>query len=58
MARPARFRASLNITGDLVACVVMDRWTKSETPRAEEMREAARTEFLQEVKNEDVVISS
>ena len=53
-----RFRASLNITGDLVACVVMDRWTKSETPRAEEMREAARTEFLQEVKNEDVVISS
>jgi Na+/H+-dicarboxylate symporter len=53
-----RFRTSLNVTGDLVACVVMDRWTKSETPRAEEMREAARTEYIQAVKNEDVIVSS
>jgi Na+/H+-dicarboxylate symporter len=44
-----RFRTSLNVTGDLVACVVMDRFTSSKIPRrAEELTDAgAKTPHLE-----------
>lgn len=39
-----RFRTSLNVTGDLVACVVMERFASSETPRSEEVADSAKAE--------------
>lgn len=35
-----RFRTSLNVTGDLVACVVMDRFMPAKRSREEEVRQA------------------
>ena len=52
-----RFRASLNITGDLVACVVMDRFVPAAVSRESEVRSAEEREHIQEACNEDVVIS-
>lgn len=52
-----RFRTSLNVTGDLVACVVMDRFVPAATSRESEVRSAAQREHRQKTCNEDVVIS-
>ncbi len=41
-----RFRTSLNVTGDLVACVVMERFAPSRHPRSTEMAEGAGAEHL------------
>jgi Na+/H+-dicarboxylate symporter len=41
-----RFRTSLNVSGDLVACVVMDRFTSSKTSRQIELAREKRTESL------------
>ncbi|MBO6634287.1 dicarboxylate/amino acid:cation symporter [Parvibaculum sp.] len=53
-----RFRTSLNVTGDLVACVVMDRLVPAKVSRESEIRSAAEREHIQETRNEDVVINS
>lgn len=53
-----RFRTSLNVTGDLVACVVMDRFAKAKPSREEELRDAERREQLQDTRNEDVVVNT
>lgn len=39
-----RFRTSLNVTGDLVACVVMERFAVSKMPRSEEVPDSAHDE--------------
>ncbi|WP_421865770.1 dicarboxylate/amino acid:cation symporter [Parvibaculum sp.] len=52
-----RFRTSLNVTGDLVACVVMDRFVPAAVSRESEARSAEQREHIQETRNEDVVIS-
>jgi Na+/H+-dicarboxylate symporter len=39
-----RFRTSLNVTGDLVACVVMDRFTSSKTSRRAELAKVEKVE--------------
>jgi Na+/H+-dicarboxylate symporter len=51
-----RFRTSLNVTGDLVACVVMDRFVPARRSHAEELREAEQLEERQVARNEDVVV--
>jgi Na+/H+-dicarboxylate symporter len=51
-----RFRTSLNVTGDLVACVVMDRFVPARRSREEELREAEQLEERQVARNEDVVV--
>lgn len=51
-----RFRTSLNVTGDLVACVVMDRFVPARTTREDEFRRAERIERLQETRQEDIVV--
>ncbi|HKJ70425.1 MAG TPA: dicarboxylate/amino acid:cation symporter [Gammaproteobacteria bacterium] len=54
-----RFRTSLNVTGDLVACVIMDRFLpakpsrEEEVSRAEALEEARRTEVADTVIEED-----
>ncbi|MGD8810318.1 MAG: cation:dicarboxylase symporter family transporter, partial [Gammaproteobacteria bacterium] len=53
-----RFRTSLNVTGDLVACVVMDRFVKGELPRETELRDAKEFEQYQKAGEEDVLLRS
>ena len=53
-----RFRTSLNVTGDLVACVVMDRLVPASVSRESEISSAAQREHIHETQGEDVVISS
>jgi Na+/H+-dicarboxylate symporter len=50
-----RVRCVLNVTGDLVAAVVMDRLVPSETSKTEEVREEARLERLRAESGEDVI---
>lgn len=51
-----RFRASLNVTGDLVACAVMDRFMPAPVSKATEFRQAAAQERQREAKDEDVLV--
>jgi Na+/H+-dicarboxylate symporter len=51
-----RFRASLNVTGDLVACAVMDRFMPARVSKATEFRQAAAQERQREAKDEDVLV--
>jgi Na+/H+-dicarboxylate symporter len=53
-----RVRCVLNVTGDLVAAVVMDRMVPSETSKAEEVREEARLERLRAESGEDVIANA
>jgi Na+/H+-dicarboxylate symporter len=53
-----RFRTSLNVTGDLVACVVMDRFMPAKPSREEEVRESEALERKREVRPMDTVIKS
>ena len=50
-----RFRASLNVTGDLVACVVMDRYMPARQPKEQEIEIQQQLE-QQRGEQEDVVI--
>lgn len=52
-----RFRTSLNVTGDLVACAIMDRIVPQVKSADEEAREEAQHEKRREKHNEDVVLS-
>jgi Na+/H+-dicarboxylate symporter len=51
-----RFRASLNVTGDLVACVVMDRFMPASKSKHEELREENRLERKRDETKGDVII--
>lgn len=51
-----RFRTSLNVTGDLAACVVMDRLIPARQSRQEEFALAEEMEALQTERGEDVIV--
>jgi Na+/H+-dicarboxylate symporter len=51
-----RFRTSLNVTGDLVACVVMDRYMPARKSRDEEIRQAEEVEQARRESQGDVII--
>ncbi|MBD3670644.1 MAG: cation:dicarboxylase symporter family transporter, partial [Gammaproteobacteria bacterium] len=51
-----RFRASLNVTGDLVACVVMDRFMPARQTKREEIHEENALEREREKTQDDVII--
>ena len=51
-----RFRASLNVTGDLVACVVMDRYMPARQSRQEEARIERQVEQERWKLKDDVII--
>lgn len=51
------FRTMLNVTGDLIACVVMDRSIQLKQSKAEEQAEAARIEETRAATGEDVVMA-
>jgi Na+/H+-dicarboxylate symporter len=51
-----RFRTSLNVAGDLVACVVMDRFTSSKTSREAERAKAEAVEADRYTSTQDVVV--
>jgi Na+/H+-dicarboxylate symporter len=51
-----RFRASLNVTGDLVACVVMDRFMPARQSRREEVHQELALERERRVTQDDVII--
>ena len=51
-----RFRASLNVTGDLVACVVMDRYMPARQSKTEEVQEVKEMEQQREQSARDVII--
>ncbi len=51
-----RFRCVMNVSGDLVACVVMDKTTASKKSRAQELDEARALEERREVTEEDLVL--
>lgn len=50
-----RLRASLNVTGDLVACIVMDRFMPAHVSRKEEVERIEKVEKLQKTQNLDVI---
>lgn len=50
-----RVRCVLNVTGDLVAAVVMDRWLPAEKSKAQELLEEAHLEILRARTGEDVI---
>lgn len=52
-----RFRTSLNVTGDLIACVVMDRFIGADASKSEELKKASEIERLQEAGPHDVIVS-
>jgi Na+/H+-dicarboxylate symporter len=53
-----RFRASLNVTGDLVACVVMDRYVPARQSKGDEIRQNAQVEAMRTAPDDDVIIQS
>lgn len=50
-------RSAVNVTGDLVACVVMDRWVGGTKTAKEELTGEAEIEKEREKTGEDVIIS-
>lgn len=52
-----RFRTVLNVSGDLAACTVMDRWVGGRKPLEAEVSEQRAIEQLQERESEDVVVT-
>lgn len=50
------FRASLNVTGDLVCCAVMDRWVPLSLPKDEELQLQEARESIREETGEDTVV--
>jgi Na+/H+-dicarboxylate symporter len=51
-----RFRASLNVTGDLVACKVMDRFMPARMTKTEELKQAREVAREQRETEADVVV--
>ncbi len=52
-----RFRTSLNVTGDLVACKVMDRFMPATISKTEELREERKAAREQDRQSTDVVVA-
>lgn len=51
-------RTAVNVTGDLVTCVVMDKWVAGRKTAKEEFIEVARQEAQRRVYDEDVIVSA
>lgn len=51
-------RTSVNVTGDLVTCVIMDKWVGSKKPAMQERFESSKRETQRKVLGEDVIINS
>jgi Na+/H+-dicarboxylate symporter len=52
-----RFRTSLNVTGDMVACAVMDRFMPARISKTEEVNQALEAAYEQQAKEQDVVVA-
>jgi len=50
------FRASLNVTGDLVACTVMDRRVTLPEPKEKEILREEKIQQIREFTGEDTVV--
>jgi Na+/H+-dicarboxylate symporter len=50
------FRASLNVTGDLVCCAVMDRWVPVTVSKDEELRLQEERDDIRERTGEDTLV--
>jgi Na+/H+-dicarboxylate symporter len=50
-------RTAVNVTGDLVTCVVMDKWVSGKKTANEEFIEVAKREAKRRVLNEDVIVT-
>ena len=53
-----RFRTVLNVSGDLAACTVMDRWLGGSRSRHDEQRQERAVEAIRRRDDADVVITS
>lgn len=51
-------RTSVNVTGDIVACTVVDRWVGGEKTAEEELLESNLRERERRIKGEDVIVNS
>ena len=51
-------RTAVNVTGDLVTCVVMDRWVGSKKTLDEELAEVKERDRKRRVLGEDVIVNS
>ncbi|WP_135612887.1 dicarboxylate/amino acid:cation symporter [Methanococcoides sp. AM1] len=51
-------RTSVNVTGDLVTCVIMDKWVGSKKPAMQERFEHSKRETQRKVLGEDVIVNS
>ncbi|UGV39867.1 dicarboxylate/amino acid:cation symporter [Methanococcoides orientis] len=51
-------RTSVNVTGDLVTCVIMDKWVGSKKPAMQERFEHSKRETERKILGEDVIINS
>ncbi|WP_292468995.1 dicarboxylate/amino acid:cation symporter [Methanolobus sp.] len=51
-------RTAVNVTGDLVTCVVMDKWVSGKKTANEEFIEVAKREAKRRVLNEDVIVTA
>lgn len=49
-------RTSLNVAGDVVACLVMDKWVGSSSTSDEEARQQSREQVARFTSNEDVIV--
>ncbi|WP_319508391.1 dicarboxylate/amino acid:cation symporter [uncultured Methanolobus sp.] len=50
-------RTAVNVTGDLVTCVVMDKWVRSKKTAKEEFIEVAKHEAQRRALDEDVIVT-
>ncbi|WP_135605087.1 dicarboxylate/amino acid:cation symporter [Methanococcoides sp. NM1] len=51
-------RTSVNVTGDLVTCVIMDKWVGSKKPAMQERFESSKRETQRKILGEDVIVNS
>jgi Na+/H+-dicarboxylate symporter len=51
-------RTSVNVTGDLVTCAVMDKWVGSKKPAMQERFESSKRETQRKILGEDVIVNS
>ncbi|MDA0524305.1 dicarboxylate/amino acid:cation symporter [Methanococcoides alaskense] len=51
-------RTSVNVTGDLVTCVIMDKWVGGKKPAMQERFEHSKRETERKVLGEDVLVNS
>ena len=51
-------RSAVNVTGDLVACVVMDKWVGGKKTLKEQLKSEAKIEKIRAETGEDVIVAS